>query len=74
MRAHAETAGRDPVEIGTEGAVAMPGRTPEEWLADVKAWEAAGATHLCLRTLGGGLNAAGHLAALRETRAVLDAA
>ena len=69
---HAEEAGRDPASIGVEGAVPVVGRERAEWLADIDAWEGAGATHLCLRTLGGGLDAAGHLAALREAREVLD--
>lgn len=70
----AEEAGRDPSKIGTEGAVAATGRPPSEWLTEVREWEAAGASHVCLRTLGAGLDAAGHLAAIREARAVLDAA
>ena len=70
----AEAAGRDPSEIGTEGAVAVVDRDAEEWLGDVRAWEAEGATHLCLRTLGGGLDAAAHLEAMREAREVLDSA
>lgn len=69
---HAEEAGRDPASIGVEGAVPVAGREPSEWLADVDAWETAGATHLCLRTLGADLDAPGHLAALRDAREVLD--
>ncbi len=72
VQRHAEKAGRDPSEIGMEGAVAVPGKPPEDWMRDVKAWERAGATHLCLRTLGGGLDASGHLKALRGSRGVLD--
>ena len=68
----AEQAGRDPEEIGAEGAVAVPGRAPNEWLQDVMDWQRAGATHLCLRTLGGDLDAAAHLKALRAARAALD--
>ena len=70
----AEAAGRDPAAIGVESAVAIAGKQPGEWLAEAEAWAEAGATHLCLRTLGGGLDAAGHLAALREAREALDAA
>ena len=64
--------GRDPAEVGIEGAIASAGREPEEWLADLKAWEDLGATHLCLRTLGADLDSAGHLAALREAAEVLE--
>ena len=70
----AEAAGRDPAAIGVEAAIAITGKQPAEWLAEAEAWAEAGATHLCLRTLGGGLDAAGHLAALRGAREVLDAA
>ena len=71
IRREAEAAGRDPSAIGTEGAVAVPGKPAAEWLAEVKAWTEAGATHLCMRTVDGGFDTAGHLAALRETRAAL---
>ena len=69
---HAEEAGRDPADIGIEGAVGVAAGANAEWLADVDAWEGVGATHLCLRTLGADLDAAGHLAALRAAREVLD--
>ena len=72
IRRIAESGGRDPSAIGTEGAVAIVDRESDEWLGDVRAWEADGATHLCLRTLGGGLDTAGHLEAIREAREVLD--
>ncbi len=70
----AEAAGRDPASIGVESAVGIAGKQPGEWLAEAHAWAEAGVTHLCLRTLGGGLDAAGHLAALRAAREVLDTA
>ena len=70
---HAEDAGRDPAAIGVEGAVGVAAGANAEWLADVDAWEGVGATHLCLRTLGADLDAAGHLAALRAAREALDA-
>ena len=70
----AEAAGRDPTAIGVESAVGIAGKQPAEWLAEARTWAEAGVTHPCLRTLGGGLDAAGHLAALREAREILDAA
>ena len=72
LRRYAESAGRDPSEIGTEGGVGVCGRTPQEWMQIVNDWQDAGATHVCMRTLGGGLDAAGHIDALRTTRKVLD--
>ena len=72
IRRHAEAAGRDPADIGTEAAVPVVSRDPHDWTADVAAWAEAGATHLCLRTLGAGLDATGHLAALQTAQFVLD--
>ena len=71
---HAEEAGRDASQIGLEGAVPVVGASAGEWLEASEGWAEAGATHLCLRTLGAGLDAAGHLAAMREARAAFDAA
>ncbi len=70
----AREAGRDPAEIGAESGVGIPGRSDEEWLAIVAARRATGVTHLCMRTLGGELDADGHLEALRHIRKRLDEA
>ena len=68
----AEAAGRDPSAIGSESAVQIVGKTESEWLAEVGAWRETGVTHLCLRTLGTGLDTRGHLEALHGARAALD--
>ena len=68
----AEAAGRDAEGIGSESAVQIVGKTEAEWLAEVEAWRETGVTHLCLRTLGVGLDTAGHLEALHGARAALD--
>ena len=72
LQRYAERVGRDPAEIGTEGGVGVCGKATDEWLKTVKEWRDAGATHLCMRTLGGDLDAAGHIQALRATREILD--
>ena len=64
--AAASSAGRDPANIGTEAGVAVVGPREAEWRERVKGWRKAGLTHLCLRTLGGGLAADQHLAKMRE--------
>ena len=68
----AEAAGRDGTAIGSESAVQIVGKTEAEWLAEVEAWRETGVTHLCLRTLGVGLDTRGHLEALHGARAALD--
>ena len=65
-------AGRDPEGIGSESAVQIVGKTETEWLAEIEAWQETEVTHLCLRTLGVGLDTAGHLEALHGARAALD--
>ena len=69
--AAAQAAGRNPTEIGTEAGVAVVGPREAEWKSRVKGWRDTGLTHLCLRTLGGGLNARAHLDKLREAVAQL---
>ncbi len=68
----AEQAGRDPAAIGAESGVGIHGRSEAEWTGIVAAREASGVTHLCMRTLGGELDAVGHMEALRRIREVLD--
>jgi probable F420-dependent oxidoreductase len=75
MRDYALQSGRDPAVIGIEGRVAAAGRTPQDWLAQVKAWEALGATHLSVGTGGGGLKSPQeHIAALRRFKEAMDGA
>ena len=64
--AAAQAAGRDPAAIGTEAGVAVVGPREAEWQSRVRGWRDAGLTHLCLRTLGGGLDADRHLAKAKQ--------
>ena len=59
-------AGRDPASIGAEAGVAVVGPREAEWQDRVRGWRRIGLSHLCLRTLGGGLTGAWHLEKLRE--------
>ncbi|MBC8241213.1 MAG: TIGR03619 family F420-dependent LLM class oxidoreductase [Alphaproteobacteria bacterium] len=70
----AAAAGRDPASIGTEAGVAVVGPREHEWQSRVAGWRDAGLTHLCLRTLGGGLAADEHIGRLRQAVAELPAA
>lgn len=64
--AAARAAGRDPAEIGAEAGVAVVGPRAPEWKDRVRGWRDMGLTHLCLRTLGGGLAPGEHLGKMRE--------
>ena len=67
----AEKVGRDPVTIGVEAGVAVVGSREAEWKSRVARWREIGLTHLCLRTLGGGLEKEKHIQKMRETVAEL---
>jgi probable F420-dependent oxidoreductase len=68
---YALDAGRSPDDIGAESGIGVPGRTEAEWLGILDERKATGVTHLCMRTLGGELDAKGHLDALTRVHAVL---
>ena len=52
VQEYARSAGRNPNEIGMEGRIRMASNGPEDWLAESKAWEEMGATHLSASTVG----------------------
>ena len=54
-----------------EAGVAVVGPREQEWQSRVAGWREAGLTHLCLRTLGGGLGVDEHLGRLRQVVAEL---
>lgn len=67
----AQAAGRDPASIGMEAGVAVVGPRQAEWKTRVAGWRDKGLTHLCLRTLGGKLDADAHLEKARRAFAEL---
>ena len=68
----AENAGRSSEDVGAEAGVAVVGPREAEWQDRIKGWQAAGLSHLCLRTLGGGLDLADHIPKMEKTVAELD--
>jgi hypothetical protein len=75
MQGYARETGRNPADIGIEGRVTAAGRTPQDWLAQVKAWEELGATHLSVGTGGAGLKSPQqHINALRQFKEAMDRA
>ncbi len=65
IHAAARAAGREPDAIGAEAGVAVVGPREQEWRDRVLGWHAAGLSHLCLRTLGGGLTPDEHIERMR---------
>ena len=62
----AKKIGRCPKEIGEEAGVAVVGEREKEWKTRVLQWKEIGLSHLCLRTLGGGLKVSEHITKLEE--------
>jgi probable F420-dependent oxidoreductase len=52
---YAMEAGRDPSRLPLEGRIRLAGQSPADWVNQVKAWQALGATHVIGETRGGGL-------------------
>lgn len=72
VRHYTEEAGRDPATLGMEGRLGLAGTSPHEWVAQVKGWEEAGATHLAVGTSGGPLTSAReHIEAIQQFKAVV---
>ena len=71
IHAAAIAAGRDPAALGAEAGVAVVGPRQAEWRSRVAAWQGKGLTHICLRTLGGGLDATAHIETARRVFAEL---
>jgi probable F420-dependent oxidoreductase len=66
VRRAAEAAGRNPDSLGMEGRVSWTGDR-DKAVAEIAAWQAAGATHLSVNTMDAGLATVdGHLAALER--------
>jgi probable F420-dependent oxidoreductase len=73
VHGYAREAGRDPATIGLEGRVTVAGKGPQDWLAQARAWEDLGATHLSVGTGGGGLTSPQqHIDAIRSCKEVMD--
>ena len=67
IHTYAEQAGRDPATIGIEGGVRVAEGGPDVWMKTLEAWDALGATHVCLNTMNAGLKTvAEHLDAVRR--------
>ena len=73
VQEYARSAGRNPSEIGMEGRIRMASNGPEDWLAESKAWEEMGATHLSASTLGPQITTIDqHINALQRLKETID--
>ncbi|HVC32681.1 MAG TPA: TIGR03619 family F420-dependent LLM class oxidoreductase, partial [Chloroflexota bacterium] len=66
LREYARQAGRDPAALGIEPRFSLKG-TPDDWRKAKEQWQALGATHLSLNTMGAGLAGLdAHIKAIRH--------
>ena len=69
VHAAARAAGRSPSAIGLEPQLALSRVAPAAWEDYVRGWQALGATHLCVNTMGAGYRSLEeHAAALRRIK------
>lgn len=67
IRRAAAEAGRQPDQIGLNPRLVYGSGNPEEWAQAMQAWEAVGATHLSLNTMGSGFKTPSeHIQAVRR--------
>jgi hypothetical protein len=75
VEAAAKDAGRDPADIGMEGRVSWGEGGVGTLVDHVGRWQAAGASHLSVNTMGAGFGSVdAHLDALAETAGALHLA
>jgi hypothetical protein len=61
--------GTDPSAIGLEPQLSVARLAPAAWEGHVQGWQALGATHLCVNTMGAGYRSLDeHLGALRRVK------
>ena len=73
MQGYAKEAGRDPASVGIEGRVTVANQGPEEWLAEAKAWQEMGASHISVGTGGAGFTSPNqHIEAIRRVKEVME--
>jgi probable F420-dependent oxidoreductase len=54
LHRYLQEAGRAPSALGIQAQVNANEGNPDEWLQQTKQWQALGATHMCLNTMGAG--------------------
>ncbi len=66
LKRYLEEAGRNPDDFGLDIRISMKQHPQAEWEAVVSQWKGLGATHLCINTMGMGLELSDHIGAIRR--------
>ncbi len=73
LHGYIRAAGRDPAAVGIEGRISVHSDLPEVLLDSYEAWQALGATHLSVNTMGGGFTSPGqHIDAVLRFKELID--
>ncbi|MCC7354724.1 MAG: LLM class F420-dependent oxidoreductase [Anaerolineae bacterium] len=73
LRQYLREAGRDQATFGIDGRIPLGTDGPPEWVARARAWQALGATHLAVNTMGIGLKSpAAHIEAIRRFKEAIE--
>jgi probable F420-dependent oxidoreductase len=69
LQQYARAAGRDPAELGIQGAIPLRSGGPDQWRQDLNTWQELGATHAAVNTMRAGLKSpSDHISALRRMK------
>ena len=72
MQTYIAEAGRQPSDVGLAGRLRMPGKSPDEWLAEAEGWQSLGGTHIMAEARRGPLSSVDqHIEAMRQFREVI---
>ena len=72
METYIAEAARQPEDVGLAGRLRMPGKSPEEWLAEAEGWRDLGATHVMAEARRGLLSSVSqHIEAMQQFREVI---
>jgi hypothetical protein len=72
METYIAEAGRQPEDVGLAGRLRMPGKSPDEWLAEAEGWRDLGATHIMAEARRGPLSSVSqHIEAMQQFREVI---
>lgn len=72
LHSYARAAGRAPEALGIEATLSIREGKEDDWAARAQGWRKLGATHLCVNTMGAGLQSPKeHVAALERVKAVV---
>ncbi len=73
IRRYLQEAGRNPADFGYDVRIHMKTQPQNTWQAYIEGWQALGATHVCITTMGMGLDTPQkHIQAMQDFKAFID--